>query len=73
MICEKKFYAQITITKYSNLTNLLNALRSFPNSNVNFKRMFSLLIDKNKKRNNFHQLPLMLLAFFSQHREEKHA
>ncbi|KYN05200.1 hypothetical protein ALC62_03907 [Cyphomyrmex costatus] len=40
------------ITKYPNLTNLLNAIRSFLNSNADPERMFSLLSDiKNKKRN----------------------
>ena len=40
------------IDKYPNLTKLLNAVRSFPNSNADAKRMFSFLTDlKTKKRN----------------------
>ncbi|KYN26715.1 Putative nuclease HARBI1 [Trachymyrmex cornetzi] len=39
-------------TKYPNLTNLLNAIQSLPNSNADPERMFSLLSNiKNKKCN----------------------
>lgn len=38
--------------KYPNLKNVLNAVRSFPNSNADPERLFSLLNDlKTKKRN----------------------
>ena len=40
------------IDKYPNLTKLLNAVRSLPNSNADAERMFSFLTDlKTKKRN----------------------
>lgn len=43
---------QTKLVKYPNLTLLLNAIRSLPNSNADSERIFSLLTDiKTKKRN----------------------
>ncbi|KYN38056.1 hypothetical protein ALC56_07576 [Trachymyrmex septentrionalis] len=63
------------VTKYSNLTNLLNAVRSLPNSNADPERMFSLLSNvKNKKRNKLSSTTVNACVFklALKEREEKH-
>ncbi|EFN64002.1 hypothetical protein EAG_09298, partial [Camponotus floridanus] len=42
------------VSKYSNLTNIINTIRTLPNSNADPERMFSLLNNlKMKTRNSF--------------------
>jgi len=53
------------ISKYPNLTNVLNAVRSLPNSNADAERMFSLLTDvKIKKRNKLSSASINAICVF---------
>jgi len=53
------------ITKYPNLTNVLNAVRSLPNSNADPERMFFLLTDvKIKKRNKLSSASINAICVF---------
>lgn len=53
------------IVKYPNLTNVLNIIRSLPNSNADSERMFSLLNNiKMKKRNKFSSASVNAICVF---------
>ncbi|XP_025267279.1 uncharacterized protein LOC105259571 [Camponotus floridanus] len=53
------------IIKYPNLTNVLNIIRSLPNSNADSERMFSLLSNiKMKKRNKFSSASVNAICVF---------
>jgi len=53
------------ISKYPNLTNVLNAVRSLPNSNADPERMFSLLTDVQiKKRNKLSSASINAICVF---------
>ncbi|KAL6268188.1 hypothetical protein P5V15_001294 [Pogonomyrmex californicus] len=63
------------ITKYPNLTNVLNAVRSLPNSNADPERMFSSLSNlktKNRNRSSSASINATCVLKSGLRREEKH-
>jgi len=53
------------VPKYSNLTNIINTIRTLPNSNADPERMFSLLNNlKTKTRNSFSTVSVNAIRMF---------